>query len=70
MSFPALIRLGSEWGSLLDGWDVWSRYREARGTTSHVDDSEQAAEVLARIPGLLADARHLLGAIERRLAAP
>ncbi|RYC32783.1 hypothetical protein D3273_06780 [Lichenibacterium minor] len=29
-SFPALTRLGSERGLLLDGWDVWSGHREAR----------------------------------------
>jgi nucleotidyltransferase substrate binding protein (TIGR01987 family) len=70
MSFPAVIRLGSERGLLLNGWDVWSRYRTARGTTSHVCDSEKAAEVFAQIPGFLADARHLLDAIEHRLGTP
>ena len=70
MSFPALIRLGSERGLLLNGWDVWSAYREARGTSRHVDDSDKVADVFAQIPGFLADARHLLDAIERRLAAP
>lgn len=70
LSFPALIRLGSERGLLLNGWDVWSGYRKARGTTSHVYDGEKAAEVFAQVPGFLADARHLLDAIDRRLAAP
>ncbi len=70
MSFPALIRLGSERGLLLNGWDVWSRYRKARGTTSHVYDGAKAAEVFAQIPGFLADAAYLLDAIEHRLATP
>ena len=69
LSFPALIRLGSERGLLQNGWDVWSRYRTARGTTSHTDDSAKAAEVFARIPAFLADARALLDAIGRRLSA-
>ena len=68
LSFPALIRLGSERGLLLNGWDVWSGYRTARGTTSHTYDSVKAAEVFARIPAFLEDARALLDAIERRLA--
>ena len=70
MSFPALIRLGSERGLLLNGWDVWSRHRKARGTTSHVYDSSKAAEVFATIPGFLEDARALLDAIDQRLATP
>lgn len=69
MSFPALIRLGSERGLLLNGWDVWTGYRAARGTTSHTYDSAKAAEVFAKIPSFLADAQALLDAIERRLPA-
>lgn len=68
MSFPALIRLGSERGLLQNGWDVWSGYRKARGTTSYTYDSVKAAEVFARVPSFLEDARALLESIERRLA--
>ena len=68
LSFPALIRLGSERGLLLNGWDVWTDYRKARGTTSHVYDSVKAADVFSKIPGFLEDARALLDSIERRLA--
>jgi len=70
MSFPALIRLGSERGLLQNGWDVWNRYREACGTTSHAYDGAKAAEVFARVPSFLEDARALLESIERRLATP
>ena len=70
VSFPSLIRLGSERGLLLNGWDVWSGYRKARGTTSHAYDGIKAAEVFAQVPAFLEDARALLDAIERRLAAP
>ena len=70
LSFPALIRLGSERGLLLNGWDVWTGYRKARGTTSHTYDSAKAAEVFAQVPSFLEDAKALLVAIERRLAEP
>ena len=68
LSFPALIRLGSERDLLLNGWDVWTDYRKARGTTSYVYDSAKAAEVFAKVPGFLEDARALLASIERRVA--
>ena len=67
LSFPALIRLGSERGLLLNGWDVWAGYRTARGTTSHTYDSVKAAQVFAKVPGFLDDARALLEAIDLRL---
>ena len=67
LSFPALIRLGSERGLLLNGWDVWTGYRTARGTTSHAYDSVKAAEVFAKVPSFLEDARALLDAIDLRL---
>ncbi|WP_237476676.1 nucleotidyltransferase substrate binding protein [Lichenibacterium dinghuense] len=69
-SFPALIRLGSERGLLVNGWDVWAEHRKARGTTSHAYDGAKAAEVFARIPAFLDDARALLAALDRRLSAP
>ena len=68
LSFPALIRLGSERDLLLNGWDVWTDYRKARGTTSYVYDSVKAAEVFGKVPGFLEDARALLASIERRVA--
>ena len=70
LGFPGLIRLGSERGLLRNGWDVWARYRVARGTTSHTYAKEKAETVFALIPAFLEDARALLDAIERRLAPP
>ncbi len=67
LSFPALIRLGSERGLLSNGWDIWSDYRTARGTTSHTYDSVKAAGVFAQVPAFLEDARALLDAIDRRI---
>lgn len=70
LSFPGLIRLGAERGLLVNSWDVWTDHRKARGTTSHAYDGAKAAEVFARIPAFLEDARALLAELERRLAAP
>lgn len=60
LSFPNLIRLGSERGLLLHGWDRWTAYHAARGVTSHAYDAEKARQVFGQIPDFLADARHLL----------
>lgn len=70
LSFPGLIRPGAERGLLVNSWDVWTDHRKARGTTSHAYDGAKAAEVFARIPAFLEDARALLAELERRLAAP
>jgi nucleotidyltransferase substrate binding protein (TIGR01987 family) len=66
ISFPDLIRMGSEKGLLLNGWDVWQGYRTARGTTSHTYDEEKAAQVLSSIPGFLDESRHLQAELEKR----
>jgi nucleotidyltransferase substrate binding protein (TIGR01987 family) len=60
MSFQTLIRTGSEKGLLLHGWDVWSTYRNARSTTSHVYNEKKALEVFATIPKFINDAKFLL----------
>lgn len=60
MSFPALIRTGSERGLLLNGWDKWTDYRDARNMTSHGYDEEKAMRVSEKIPFFLEDAKYLL----------
>jgi nucleotidyltransferase substrate binding protein (TIGR01987 family) len=70
MSFPDLIRTGSEKGLLLNGWDVWMGYRTARGTTSHTYDKGKATEVLFSIPGFLDEARYLQAELEKRNSEP
>jgi predicted nucleic acid-binding Zn ribbon protein len=70
MSFPELIRTGSERGMLLSGWDVWQGYRKARGTTSHTYDEAQADQVFAIIPQFGQEARHLLARLQERSGAP
>jgi len=66
MSFPDLIRTGNEKGLLLNGWDVWMRYRTARGITSHTYDEEKASEVLFIIPGFLDEVHYLQAELEKR----
>lgn len=66
MSFPDLIRTASERGLLLRGWDKWSEYRQARGTTSHTYDAKKAAEVFSVIPSFIEDVRHLRDQITKR----
>jgi nucleotidyltransferase substrate binding protein (TIGR01987 family) len=66
LSFPDLIRLGSERGLLKSGWDTWRYYRKARGTTSHTYDRAKAAEVLSAAAQFIAEARFLLEQLESR----
>jgi nucleotidyltransferase substrate binding protein (TIGR01987 family) len=66
MSFPDLIRTASERDLLLHGWDIWTKYRTARGTTSHAYDAKKAAEVFSIIPAFLEDVRYLLDQITIR----
>jgi nucleotidyltransferase substrate binding protein (TIGR01987 family) len=42
MSFPTLIRTGSERGLLRSGWDRWFDFRKARNATSHAYDEARA----------------------------
>lgn len=64
MSFQTLIRTGSEKGLLLNGWDVWSTYRNARSAKSHVYNEKKAIEVFNAIPGFMHDAEFLLQKLE------
>lgn len=66
MSFPDLIRTGSEQGLLLNGWHVWKDYRKARGTTSHAYDRAKADEVLEIVPAFSKEASYLLAKLEKR----
>ena len=66
MSFPTLIRTGGEQGLIRSGWDDWSRYRDARGTTSHTYDQEKAEQVYRIVPEFLDEVRYLLDRLEAR----
>lgn len=66
MSFPALIRTGSEQGLLLSGWDKWQVFRQARSITSHTYDQTKSLEVLRIVPEFLREAQFLLAKLEKR----
>jgi nucleotidyltransferase substrate binding protein (TIGR01987 family) len=58
-TLPTLIRIGSEYGLLLHGWDRWYDYRKARNTTSHAYDEERAREAVSIAPDFLEEAEFL-----------
>jgi len=66
MQFAQLIRTGSEKGLLLNGWDVWQKYRYARNLTSHTYNEDKAIEVCQIIPGFFKDAMFLLEKLHER----
>jgi nucleotidyltransferase substrate binding protein (TIGR01987 family) len=68
VSFQNLIRLGSERGLLLTGWDHWRNFRAARGTSSHTNDRKKAEDVFAQIPAFLDEAQHLRRKLKERLS--
>lgn len=70
MTFPELIRTGSEQGLLLNGWDIWQDYRKARSTTSHTYDAIKAKEIFAIIPQFLKEARYLLESLQNKSHKP
>ena len=67
MPFADLIRAGNAAGLLLAEWAAWRHFRELRSRTSHTYDAVTAEEVVAAIPGFLAEADHLCTERERRL---
>lgn len=66
MSFPDLIRTGSEVGLLGKGWPAWRVYRDMRSKTSHTYDEAVAVEVVEGIPDFLEEAAHLLVRLQER----
>jgi len=68
MAFANLIRTGAERGLLLNSWDKWSLYRNARNLTGHTYNESKAVEVCQIIPDFFIDAQHLLKQLETRVA--
>jgi len=68
MSFPNLIRTGSERGLMLNGWDTWKIFRDARNLTSHTYNEKKASKVCDIIPTFLQDAKYLLAQLKQRIA--
>ena len=65
MSFPALIRLGYLRGLLLsDLEEKWTAFRKMRNTSAHAYNEDAAQSVARGTPDFIAEARHLLAALE------
>ena len=60
-SFSELIRSSREIGLLSSDVVTWRGFQAARNTSCLAYDDEKAAEIFARIPAFLADAKYLLG---------
>lgn len=65
MSFPNLIRTGSERALLQNGWDSWKIYREARNIIAHTYDEKKADYIITILPNFLTDAKYLYTQLER-----
>jgi nucleotidyltransferase substrate binding protein (TIGR01987 family) len=59
MTFPTLIRVGSEHGLLLHDWERWFEYRKARNTMSHAYDEARAKLAVELAPQFLEEAEFL-----------
>jgi len=67
MPFQSLIRAGNRGGLLHGDWAAWHRFREMRARTSRAYHEETARLVAASIPDFLAEAEHLLRALQARV---
>ena len=67
MDFQTLIRTGNEHGLLLGDWPAWRTWRHLRARSSHSYNEDVALEVVAAIPGFLAEAQYLLQQLTERI---
>jgi nucleotidyltransferase substrate binding protein (TIGR01987 family) len=68
LTFPTLIRTGSQDGVLRGGYDVWHRFRDARNRTSHAYNEDQAVAVVEAVPGFLDEVRFLYTRLGEEMA--
>ena len=66
LDFRNLIRRAGQQSLLHSELDAWMGYRANRGTTSHTYNEERAERVFQGIPEFLAEARHLLKALQKK----
>jgi nucleotidyltransferase substrate binding protein (TIGR01987 family) len=69
LTFPTLIRTASEQGLVASDWTAWRTWREMRNIASHTYDEAKALQVVAGIPGFLAEAQAVLARLERARSA-
>ncbi|MCX7337766.1 MAG: HI0074 family nucleotidyltransferase substrate-binding subunit [Alphaproteobacteria bacterium] len=70
MTFPELIRTGSEKGLLKSDWGQWKQYRDIRNITSHTYDNSKANIAIGFIPDFLVEAKFLLGKLKDKSSMP
>lgn len=68
MTFPDLIRTGWEQSLIANGWPAWHDYRDMRNITSHTYDTDNAIQVVGKVPAFLEEARILAERLERLAA--
>ena len=68
LAFPDLVRIGSGQGLLLNGWDRWNDYRNARSITGESYDESKAIEVMQIVPDFLLEGEALLAELKKRCA--
>ena len=66
MPFPNLIRTGNEQGLLLNNWERWKDFRQARNISSHTYDESKAMQVMEILPDFLLEAQALLRELKKR----
>lgn len=66
MAFPNLIRTGNERGLLLNNWERWKDFRQARNISSHTYDESKALQVMEILPDFLLEAQALLRELKKR----
>ena len=68
LTFPTLIRTASQDGVLLNGYDVWIKFREARSRTSHTHDDDEAVAIMKVVPAFLEEVQFLYKRVQEELS--
>jgi Nucleotidyltransferase substrate binding protein like len=69
MSFPDLIRNGSEQGLLCQGWNHWNAYRKAVTERYQIFDENKTTEFMQIAPVFLIEGQALLRELQQRSSA-
>ena len=69
MTFQNLIRTGFEKGLTQSSMDVWKKFREARGISSHTYDHEKALAVFRAVPDFIEEVNFLYDMLRQRIKA-
>jgi len=67
LTYPTLIRTASQDGVLLNGYDVWIKFREVRSRTGHMHDDDEGAALIEVIPVFLDEVQFLHNRLSEEL---